>query len=1363
MASSEVHVADTGVEAADRASTAHPITTANPDGTLPAYTPSRFDPKEFMTQLGQDVQDTIRSRFYNLQGTLHSQIRNLRNNMVNLGLAQHTNAEELRHRSVYHYDHGEANIRSVRKLFDVIEQHHSWVSILLLMTDVGLEAAAVGIYLGVQRAHVPRNWLAFDWGTGCFISEVVLCVLFMSSWLALLAVEPKKWAYVFNVKSLMSYLSSGWMLLLGVGALCSQNAAWTRVYAPMFLRIWWLHEGLLTLLSYPQISLCFAENRLEMLRSMIQCIAVIGISVGILQAVESFCGDPVEYFDMAYMMLLAFSTIGYGDVVPITVEGRLLMIVFIGVGLSYFVPILEYVADLGVRHLFYAHYTTWFKRSNHIVICGHLGYNELRMQLKNILAEDRHYLNMNVVILLRDQPSAQVELLLNSPKYRSSVHLLVGDPANPADLDRCNARGASALFLYGAGTNSSYYSDYDLAKQALTAHLHVPRVPLYVLLHRSRYTKSLMPCSANVLEFERMSHNLLGLGCVLPGMIPLLANLIRMFDPMTTESLWELRDFKDLFGLSGRAASLKALRKVWAKKRDMLTYGATSIELGDGAEPDWMSTYEASLAQHVDAVEAPEVVRQGHYTFVSLARLLYRTDITLIGVERPVVDARRASGDTVVELGTRSSLVGVRKLIVICDARRKAQDIVNEIVRDSRTSPSTMTGTPSRKDHGRRKTRRSASSSPPPPAGVQATNVTVLNVPNTENAGDVAANASMHPDVQDGGAAPVTASAVCKQPSPASPLSPPPHSSTVAALAAAAAAAAVGAPTAAPPVVTTTKTCTPTAKSASSPLSTAAVVMRPRKDSAGESGTSSLLPGVHVDAVAAVHAGEGVSFLSLHSLATPTNNNSKHYTSNHPHNSSSSSPQENARHPSPPPSTRSISTPVVASPSDSLRIPHASSKRDLEVPLSNPAANLALATAAEEDDEVAVEAIASPVVVQRVATSGLSTLSSVASPTLSAHALDSVSARGQLLPPRTTTSASSSPHLPQQQQQQQQQHGIPSLQERQPTTGAVGSENRAPCVLDDGYSGYVASPSGIIPGANTILRFEPNVLHLRHHYVFIDLSAAHERTNWSREAAVESRTAKAADLYDAMRPVRQHDPESDIVLLSNDTNYDSLNNLWEEEDVTGSLVVVQGCGLFTSDLRRCNVSQAAAVVIFSAGDRCDEHGDSLSVLVMHLVRHVMDEEKSGGGADIPVVVEVDHAELVPFITTSYMTTGAHAQTSSDWVSEPSFMSGCVVCRHMLDTGLQEMYFTPLLHEVLEQILSSKSESLLVTVMAPDEAWEAYEDATNFGLANDLLPMAIHRLHEMLGEESSVSFRYIITNPPPTFPLRRDDFIYCLKL
>ncbi|CBZ23065.1 uncharacterized protein [Leishmania mexicana MHOM/GT/2001/U1103] len=1098
-------------------------TAEDPDA---AVTDVHLSAKVFMVNLGQDVQTTVLGRFRNLQGGVHSQLRNLQNNLVNLRHSTGIPAEALHNRWVYHYNHSALGIHSLRKLFDVIEQRYSHVSILLLLCNVGLEAAAFAIYLHVQNGHVTEDWREFDWGLDYFIAEVLLSAVFMASWISLLAVEAKKWSYLLNTRSLMNYLSSGWMLLLALAALLTLDRAWTHVYAPMFLRVWWLHESLLSLLNYPQVSVYFTENRLEMVRSMIQCIAVVGISVGILQAVESFCGDPVEYFDVIYMMLLSFSSIGYGDVTPLTVQGRLLMIIFIGVGFSYFVPILQYVADLGVYHLSYAYYATWLKRTDHVVICGHLGYNELRMQLKNIFAEDRHYLNMSVVLLLREQPSAQVLLLLNSPKYRSAVHLLVGDPGVPTDLDRCNARGASAMFLLGAGTNSSYYSDYDLAAQTMTVNALVPDLPLYILLHRSRYTKSLMPSRANVLEFERLNHNLLGLGCVLPGMIPLVANLMRMFDPMTTEALWELRDFKDLFGFSGSEASLRAMRKMLARKRPMLTYGAATIELDLGAEPDWMSTYEASLAQHVDTVAAPPPVQRGHFTVVSLARLLYRTDITLIGVVRS-----SGSGDSVVELAPRGSLVGVKKLIVICDVRRAAQEIVNEVVSDATrgSTSSAAAGAPTIR--------------PPPPAGVQATAVTVVPIPAREDAGAVWNSSA------------------------------------------------------------TATTIAPTPRASQTPLK-----------------------------------------------------------------------------PVTPPATATAATVIGASAAELPRQPHrVASQRTTEARMPHTVSRLALRAATAADDEDAVYC---------------------------AHPACKAASVGA---PATVT------------------------------------------------------PSSPIfaPAAHSVLRVEPDVHHLANHYVFIDLSSAHERTNWSREAAVESRTAKAADYYDIMRPVRQHDPDSNIVLLANDTNYDSLINMWDEEDVTGSLIVVQGCGLFTSDLRRCNVAKAAAVVIFCAGDRCDDHGDSLSVLVMQLVRELIDEDTPGSAADIPIVVEVDHAELVPLLAPA-MTVAKDAKTA-EWVLEPSFMSGCVVCRHMLDTGLQEMYFTPELHDVLEQLLSSKSESLLVTVMAPDAAWTVYEDATSFALDNALLPLAIHRFHEMIGGATSISFRYIITNPPPFFPLHPDDFIYCLKL
>ncbi|CAD2221242.1 potassium channel subunit-like protein [Angomonas deanei] len=440
----------------------------------------------------------------------------------------------------------------------------------------------------------------------------------------------------------------------------------------MFLRLWWLHECILVLLDYPQISSFFKEDRLAMLRALVQCFAVIGICVGIYQAVEGYYGtNPLDYFTTTYFMMVVFSSVGYGDILISTALSRFLLIVLMMVGAAYFVPLLDYIANLGVKHLNYKTYTRWFKRTDHVIIAGKFERNDLRLQLDNIFAGKRCYLQLHVVVMLDDQPDPGILVLLNAPKYRSSVTLLVGDPGNETDLDRCNARGASAIFLFGKGVNSSYYSDYDTAKQATTISNYVRKVPLFVFLHRSRYTRSMIPPGVCILEVERMNQILLGLGAVLPGMLPLVGNLIRQFDPMSQFQVWNSTDFEN--PKKGAIAVARAVRNIGAKQREMFSYGNFFGEnenaSGDATvniedDINWKHIYEASMAQQIIVLPMPE--EQKGRSFRSMAHFLFKQGVTLIGAVRKI----EGTETTYIDIACSGKLVDAVKLIVISDKEK---------------------------------------------------------------------------------------------------------------------------------------------------------------------------------------------------------------------------------------------------------------------------------------------------------------------------------------------------------------------------------------------------------------------------------------------------------------------------------------------------------------------------------------------------------------------------------------------------------------------------------------------------------------------------------------------------------------------
>lgn len=288
------------------------------------------------------------------------------------------------------------------------------------------------------------------------------------------------------------------------------------------------------------------------------------------------------------------------------------------------------------------------------------------------------------------------------------------------------------------------------------------------------------------------------------------------------------------------------------------------------------------------------------------------------------------------------------------------------------------------------------------------------------------------------------------------------------------------------------------------------------------------------------------------------------------------------------------------------------------------------------------------------------------------------------------------------------------------------------------------------------LRIVPNADHLRNHFVYVDLSAAHEHPAWSSEAFAESKLAKAADYFDAIRPARQHSPINQIVLLANEPSFDYLCMMWEDE-LSGPLNVIRGCGLFLSDLRKCNLGEAAGAVVFSAGERCDNHGDSITILVSKSIRELAREGKDATVADIPITVELDHTRYVPLVGSG--TRVDCGNEAGDWVMDPSFLSGSVVCRHILDTLPQETYFIPEVRQVLEQLLFGRGDALSVTSLAVQSTWTTYSHIITYCVERRLLPLAIHRLHE----DPANSFRFIITNPPGPFPVVSTDILYCLKI
>ncbi|RNF03069.1 putative calcium/potassium channel (CAKC) [Trypanosoma conorhini] len=513
------------------------------------------------------------------------------------------------------------NIRSFRKLFEIMDRKYSNVSITFLILHLIMELASVVLYVWNSLASAATSVAEFHWDEAFFNIELALNIIFFLEWIALFFGEEDRVGYCLSWLSLVNALTSVPMIVIGIGGLT--NPSWRSYWVPMYLRVWWLRDCVVVLLDYPQVERWMREITREVCRFLTSLFAGIFTCVGTLQIVESTTGPYMDIFDAFYCMMLAFATIGYGDVTPKSTPSRLVMIVCIFVAMSHFMPLFQRVAAISRQHLRYNVYNSHGGRRAHVILAGVFTEMGVEIILQDFYGGWRRYVDLQIVLLSPVEPPPEVKLLVNLPWFRDRVVLMIGDPQREADLKRADARHADAIFLFGDTFPSTFHTDYNLIQQSLSINHHDSELAQYLYLRSEKNTKHVAPYAAGVVEGERLLHHLLGLGVAVPGAIPLTINLLRTYDPITLDL---------------------------------------------NRDSHWVEQYESSLRNNIYCVAVPDAFRGGN--FHPLAKLFFNYDVTLIGVIG-------AAG--MVQLNPARVPTSVAKMIAIARSPETVQEAMDEV------------------------------------------------------------------------------------------------------------------------------------------------------------------------------------------------------------------------------------------------------------------------------------------------------------------------------------------------------------------------------------------------------------------------------------------------------------------------------------------------------------------------------------------------------------------------------------------------------------------------------------------------------------------------------------------------------------
>lgn len=204
--------------------------------------------------------------------------------------------------------------------------------------------------------------------------------------------------------------------------------------------------------------------------------------------------SEIRHFgDVAWWWFVTSATVGYGDLVPVTSEGRTAGVVAIIIGLFGYTHIIGIILQV-IQHKFEeeerGRVAVDFK--DHVVICEYTAFaDELIQEIK----ERR---------LFKDRELVIVGSLVNRTPY-SEHSFIYGEPISPQVLKRANISEAGVIFVF----SNNRFSDPDIKTLHVCSRIKKlnDHSPLYVELHNQEHELlNELPGEVMVMNSSDMLH-----------------------------------------------------------------------------------------------------------------------------------------------------------------------------------------------------------------------------------------------------------------------------------------------------------------------------------------------------------------------------------------------------------------------------------------------------------------------------------------------------------------------------------------------------------------------------------------------------------------------------------------------------------------------------------------------------------------------------------------------------------------------------------------------------------------------------------------------------------------------------------------
>jgi hypothetical protein len=266
-----------------------------------------------------------------------------------------------------------------------------------------------------------------------------------------------------------------------------------------------------------------------------------------------------HYHHYIYFIIVSITTVGYGEIMPITFLGKMSIVALVVVILVLIPNQTNYLINLSNSQTIYE--MNSYVASNdifHIVLCGNINLESLKSFCNEYFHLDHGTQHRHAVILCNEEPNKEMEIFIHSKEYNNSLFYLQGNPMYDEDLLRADILNSKAAVIF---TNQNCDDPFSADHMSLLIALYIKKFYYntcieinnsinitnynFKLHHNFRLCLQLNKPESNsyyqntlqntykknmikdqIFVIEELKMNLLSKSCLTPGIISLLSNLI---------------------------------------------------------------------------------------------------------------------------------------------------------------------------------------------------------------------------------------------------------------------------------------------------------------------------------------------------------------------------------------------------------------------------------------------------------------------------------------------------------------------------------------------------------------------------------------------------------------------------------------------------------------------------------------------------------------------------------------------------------------------------------------------------------------------------------------------------------------------